>query len=194
MYADVRAPLLLGNRYRSALATTFDPVDFDAANMAKLAKAAGFKYLIYTTVHCDGFINWPSNLTDYTIVNTPWGKKGRGTYSELVKAFRAEGLKVGAYVCPSLWNNNSYWAPNALTSTGPVCSPNYNPESASSDGGAAKWKVFNTYLHGEFLSCFFFLLSSFFFLFPSTLMSRFLLFVTMARNPDEHHGCDLSPH
>ena len=32
------------------LAKTFDPVEFDAANMAKLAKAAGFKYLIYTTV------------------------------------------------------------------------------------------------------------------------------------------------
>ena len=39
--------------------------------MAKLAKAAGFKYLMYTTVHCDGFVNWPSNLTDYNIVNTP---------------------------------------------------------------------------------------------------------------------------
>ena len=47
-------------------------------------------------MHCDGFVNWPSNLTDYNIANTPWGKKGRGTYSELVTAFRAEGLKVGA--------------------------------------------------------------------------------------------------
>ena len=44
-------------------------------NMARLAKAAGFKYLIYTTVHCDGFMNWPSNLTDYNIMNTPWGKQ-----------------------------------------------------------------------------------------------------------------------
>ena len=113
------------------------------ANMAKLAKAAGFKYLIYTTVHCDGFMNWPSNLTDYNIANTPWGKKGRGTYSELVKAFRAEGLKVGAYVCPSMWNNNSYWAPDALTSTGPVCTPNYTPNT-----NPATWKTFNTFLHG----------------------------------------------
>eukprot|EP01052_Picozoa_sp_SAG31_P007874 SAG31_NODE_384_length_16414_cov_7.492308_7_plen_193_part_00 len=36
------------------LATTWDPVEFDARKMARLAKAAGFKYLIYTTVHCDG--------------------------------------------------------------------------------------------------------------------------------------------
>ena len=84
----------------AALANSFDPVDFDPQSMAKLAKAAGFQYLIYTTVHCDGFINWPSNLTNYNIKNTPHGKKGRGTFSELVKAFRAEGLKVGAYVCP----------------------------------------------------------------------------------------------
>lgn len=127
------------------LAKTFDPVSFNATNMAKLAKAAGFKYLVYTTVHCDGFMNWPSNLTDYTIANTPWGAKGRGTYAELVQAFRAEGLKVGAYVCPSMWNNDSYWAPDALRSPGPVCKPNYAPESAA---GSAKWKTFNTFLHG----------------------------------------------
>ena len=153
------------------LATTFDPVDFDAVNMAKLAKAAGFRcvrapmpptldplrsarrrafsvasrirYLVYTTVHCDGFINWPSNLTDYTIANTPWGRKGRGTYSELVRAFRAEGLKVGAYVCPSLWNNDSYFPPKALTSFGPCCKPNYLPAQ-----DPARWSQFTAFLHG----------------------------------------------
>ena len=125
------------------LAKTFDPVEFDATNMAKLAKAAGFKYLIYTTVHCDGFINWPSNLTDYNIANTPWGKKQRGTYSELVRAFRLEGLKVGAYVCPSLWNNDSYFPPSALTSFGPCCKPNYAPAS-----DPARWSTFTSFLHG----------------------------------------------
>eukprot|EP00041_Stephanoeca_diplocostata_P014083 m.252938 g.252938 ORF g.252938 m.252938 type:complete len:584 (+) comp19572_c0_seq2:48-1799(+) len=127
----------------AALANTFDPVDFDAAAMAKLAKAAGFKYLMYTTVHCDGFLNWPSNLSAYNIANTPWGKKGRGTFSELVTAFRAEGLKVGAYICPSLWNNDNYWQPNALNATGPVCAPNYLPAS-----DPVRWAKFNGFLHG----------------------------------------------
>ena len=125
------------------LANTFDPTGFDAANMAKLAKAAGFKYLIYTTMHCDGFVNWPSNVTDYNIANTPWGHKGRGTYSELVKAFRAEGLKVGAYVCPSLWNNDDYFPPKALTSFGPCCRPNYLPAS-----DPERWGKVTSFLHG----------------------------------------------
>ena len=111
--------------------------------MAKLAKAAGFKYLIYTTMHCDGFVNWPSNVTDYNIANTPWGRKGRGTYSELVKAFRAEGLKVGAYVCPSLWNNDDYFPPQALTSFGPCCRPNYLPAS-----DPERWGKVTSFLHG----------------------------------------------
>ena len=125
------------------LADTFNPADFDANNMAKLAKAAGFKYLIFTTVHCDGFLNWPSNLSDYSIINTPWGKKGRSTYSELVKAFRAEGLKVGAYVCPSLWNNDSYWQPDAKTALAPCCTPNYLPATKPK-----LWETFTTFLHG----------------------------------------------
>lgn len=36
------------------LTKTFNPTKFDAAKMASLAKAAGFKYFVYTAVHCDG--------------------------------------------------------------------------------------------------------------------------------------------
>lgn len=57
-------------------------------------------------------------------MNTPFG---RDIFGELVVALRERGLKVGAYVCPSLWNHDLYWAPNALTSPGPVCEPNYDP-------------------------------------------------------------------
>eukprot|EP01079_Euglenida_sp_SAG-EU17-18_P006201 gene6201-6034_t len=127
----------------AALADTFDPTDFNATAMAAAARAAGFRYLIYTAVHCDGFLNWPSNLSAYSVANTPWGRRGRGTYSELVAAFRAAGLKVGAYVCPSLWNSDAYWAPDALSSPGPVCTPNYLPAS-----DAARWGQFTSFLQG----------------------------------------------
>ena len=33
---------------------------------------------------------------------------------ELAAALRKEGLLVGAYVCPTLWNNNDFWAPDAM--------------------------------------------------------------------------------
>lgn len=50
---------------------------------------------------------------------------------------------MGAYVCPSLWNNNSYFPPNALTSFGPCCKPNYLPAS-----DPTRWQQFTTFLHG----------------------------------------------
>jgi alpha-L-fucosidase len=132
-----------------SLQKTFNPTEFDADDMAEKAQNAGFRYLIYTTVHCDGFINWPSKLTDYDISHTPYQKD---LYGSLVKAFRKRGMKVGAYVCPSLWSNNSYWVPDAahpatnefaLTSTGPVCNPSYLPADQP-----AKWKTYLTFLHG----------------------------------------------
>lgn len=43
--------------------------------------------------------------------------------------------------CPLL-NDFSYWAPDAMTALGPVCRPNYDPES-----NPAKWSKFVTYLH-----------------------------------------------
>eukprot|EP00939_MAST-03C_sp_MAST-3C-sp1_P003408 g3408.t1 len=107
----------------AALSKTWNPSRFNATDIAIKAKAAGFKYLVYTTVHCDGFANWPSNVTAYNVMNTPFG---RDLYGELVDALRAHGLLVGAYVCPSLWNNDDYWAPDASTANGPVCAPNYN--------------------------------------------------------------------
>eukprot|EP01043_Picozoa_sp_COSAG02_P038698 COSAG02_NODE_3003_length_7572_cov_5.390740_3_plen_90_part_00 len=64
--------------------------------LTRLVYPTGNAMCMHGQMHCDGFVNWPSNVTDYNIQNTPWGRKGRGTYSELVKAFRAEGLKVGA--------------------------------------------------------------------------------------------------
>jgi len=51
-------------QYRD-LAKTYNPKDFNATHIAVAAKAAGFKYLVYTTVHCDGFANWDSQVTGY---------------------------------------------------------------------------------------------------------------------------------
>eukprot|EP00047_Mylnosiga_fluctuans_P000132 m.187379 g.187379 ORF g.187379 m.187379 type:complete len:606 (+) comp10013_c0_seq2:412-2229(+) len=124
----------------AALMHTFNPVDFDPDNMAALAKKAGFEYMVYTTIHCDGFVNWQTKLTDYNIMNTPFH---RDVFGELTAAFRKQGIRVGAYICPSFWNNNSYWAPNALTALGPVCNPNYSPSESP-----ALWNTFTSYLHG----------------------------------------------
>ena len=47
------------NKYY-ALAKTWNPDKMDFDKMFKAAKAAGFKYVVFTTKHHDGFTHWPS--------------------------------------------------------------------------------------------------------------------------------------
>ena len=61
--------------------------------MAKLAKAVGFKYLVFTAEHCDGFASFNTSISTYNILNTPYKKD---IFGMLAEAFRAEGLKVGS--------------------------------------------------------------------------------------------------
>ncbi len=79
----------------SQLAASFNPVDFNAAVWARIAKNAGMKYVVLTAKHHDGFSMFDSNHTDYDVVAaTPFK---RDVTRELADAFRAEGLRFGCY-------------------------------------------------------------------------------------------------
>jgi alpha-L-fucosidase len=84
-------------RYVRELPAYFNPRDYDPVEWAKLAKLAGFKYLVLTTKHHSGFCLWPTATTDFSIAQTPY----RG---DIVRAFvdacRAHDLKVGLYFSP----------------------------------------------------------------------------------------------
>ena len=76
-------------------ARQFNPVQYDPAAWVALAKEAGIKYIVVTTKHHDGFALFDSKVSDWNMVQaTPYGKDLIGP---LVKAARAEGLKVGLY-------------------------------------------------------------------------------------------------
>jgi alpha-L-fucosidase len=83
-------------------AKTFNPVRNSARAWAKLAKAAGMKYMVMTTKHHEGFCNFDSKLTDYCA-----GKQGPGhdLVREYVEAARAEGLHVGFYYSLMDWHH-----------------------------------------------------------------------------------------
>lgn len=49
------------------LADSFNPTKFEPAEWAAIMKDAGFKYLIFTTKHHDGFCMFDSKYTDYSI-------------------------------------------------------------------------------------------------------------------------------
>jgi alpha-L-fucosidase len=83
-------------------AATFNPVKNSARAWAKLAKAAGMKYMVMTSKHHEGFCNFDSKLTDYCA-----GKQGPGRdlVREYLDAARAEGLHVGFYYSLMDWHH-----------------------------------------------------------------------------------------
>ena len=50
----------------------FNPTHFDAPEWVSIAKAAGAKYIVLTAKHCDGFLLWHSQASDYNISRTPF--------------------------------------------------------------------------------------------------------------------------
>lgn len=85
----------------------FCPSALDCENWIATAAKAGARYAILVCKHHDGFANWPSKYTDYSVANTPW-KNGKGdVVREFVDACRKYGLKVGLYYSPAEFGSNA---------------------------------------------------------------------------------------
>lgn len=87
-------------------ARSFNPQKFDARIWVKAFKAAGAKYVVFTTRHHDGFSMFDTKATDYDIVDaTPFGQD---VVKELADACRKEGLKLGFYYSLMDWHRPDY--------------------------------------------------------------------------------------
>lgn len=82
-------------------ATLYNPKELDTDQWCKAAKAAGMKYIVFTTKHHDGFCNWNTKYTDYSVKNTPYKKD---VLKDLAASCKKYDLKLGLYY--SLWDRH----------------------------------------------------------------------------------------
>ena len=72
----------------------FDPAKLDARQWARTAKAAGFRAMILTAKHHDGFCLWPTGTTRHSVAGSPWRGGAGDVVREFVDACAGEGLRA----------------------------------------------------------------------------------------------------
>lgn len=89
------------DEYR-ALSQRFTAERFDAQRLCDLIVAAGARYLVFTTMHHDGFRLYESSLSDF---NTQATAAKRDLIAEVVSAARQRGLRIGLYHSLNNWTD-----------------------------------------------------------------------------------------
>ncbi|MEC6746958.1 alpha-L-fucosidase [Marinilactibacillus sp. XAAS-LB27] len=125
---------------------TFNPKHFDPITWADLCKDAGFKYMIFTTKHHDGFNMYDTQYSDYKITSSDsafYDNPKADVFKEVVDAFRSKGLGIGAYYSKADWYSPYYWVPGQHAK-GRTASydPLEQPEM---------WKKFKGFVHDQLI-------------------------------------------
>ena len=84
------------DRFINELPRSFNPRKFDPEDWARLAKLAGFKYVMFGAKHMSGLCMFDTKTTDFNVMNTPYGQD---VTRQVVDAFREQSLAVGIYFC-----------------------------------------------------------------------------------------------
>lgn len=86
-------------------ARAFYPHNFNARKWIKAFKAAGAKYICFTTRHHDGFSMWNTDCSDYNIMHTPYGKD---VVKQLADACHEEQMGLHLYYSHIDWTRDDY--------------------------------------------------------------------------------------
>ena len=110
---------------------SYNPTNLDVDQWIRVAKEAGFRHVVLTTKHVDGFCLWDSKYTEYDVASSP---VKTDIVAEVAKACKKYGVKLGLYY--SLWDAHEPSQKNdmpryveymkaqiteLLTNYGPVC-------------------------------------------------------------------------
>ncbi len=79
----------------------FNPTNLDCRQWTRVARETGFKLMILTTKHHDGFCLWPSKFTDHSVKSSMNWRDGEGdVVHDFTDACREEGILAGVYLSP----------------------------------------------------------------------------------------------
>lgn len=122
------------------LAKTFNPIRFEPEKWAAAVNDAGFKYMIFTTKHHDGFCMWDTKYSDYKITSEdcPFHThRYADICGHLFEEMRKKGIGIAAYFSKADWHIPCYWSDEyergSFTYRGPSYDTEQHPE---------KWEEF----------------------------------------------------
>jgi alpha-L-fucosidase len=99
----------------------FNPEQFDAAAWVEVAKAAGARYVVFTSKHHDGFSMFDTKLSDYNIMHSPFK---RDVVRELAAQCREQGLRFCLYYSIIDWYQPDY-LPRGAGDTRPIAGADF---------------------------------------------------------------------
>ena len=128
---------------------SFNPVRIQPEVWADVAARNGFKYLIFTTKHHDGFCMFDTKYTDYKVTSPdcPFHTHRHANIAkDVFDAFRQKGIAIAAYFSKPDWHCPWYWAEGMDKPVGAWRNPTYKPSEHPEI-----WEKFVEYTHNQIM-------------------------------------------
>lgn len=125
----------------------FLPLRFDPQEWADIAYKAGFRYLVFTAKHHDGFCLWDTATTDYKVTGSevPYrNNKNANITKVLFDAFREKGMEISLYYSRADFDCPYYWEEGYADKPGTMRVPSYDPNEKPE-----KWKKFQEFVYAQ---------------------------------------------